>query len=135
MTIDRAPLKRTQSQAKILVAEDHFDSRAAMSALLHALGYQVMEATNGREAVEMATADLPDLVLMDVMMPEMDGFDATRELRNRPHTMHLPIIAVTAMHEAREIALSVGMDDSVSKPVDTRLLVRKIEEWLTRKSA
>ena len=49
--------------------------------------------------------------------------------------MHLPIIAVTAMHEAREIALSVGMDDYVSKPVDTRLLVRKIEEWLTRKSA
>ena len=127
----RSPLTRAAHPARVLIAEDHFDSRTALGELLNALGYEVLEATNGREAVEVAGTQLPDIVLMDMMMPEMDGFEATRVLRGDPRTRTLPIIAVTAMEGARDIALGAGANDFVAKPVDSRLLLSKIEKWLT----
>jgi CheY-like chemotaxis protein len=116
--------------ARILVAEDHLDSRDALRALLEAFGYDVIEAVNGREAVDMAIAQRPDLILMDIMMPELDGFEATRELRRCRETLATPIIAVTAMEGAQELAFQAGANDFVRKPVDIRALLTKVRSWL-----
>jgi CheY-like chemotaxis protein len=114
----------------ILVVEDHQDSRDALRALLEAFGYRVLEASNGREALEVASRHAPDLVLMDIMMPEVDGFEATRELRRKARFKALPIIAVTAMEGARETALKAGVNDFVRKPIDIRTLIAKVRHWL-----
>ena len=115
----------------ILLAEDHLDSRDAMRALLEAHGYRVIEAANGREAVERALEERPDLVLMDIMMPEMDGFEATRVLRSQDRTRRTPIIAVTAMDGAQRLSMQAGADDFIAKPIDTRGLMAKIRNWLS----
>ena len=122
---------RAGDGATILVAEDHLDSRDALRALLEAFGYQVVVAVNGRQAVELALQDGPDLILMDIMMPELDGFEATRELRRHESTAQTPIIAVTAMEGAHELALQAGANDYVRKPVDIRGLVAKVHNWLS----
>jgi len=116
--------------ATILVAEDHLDSRDALRALLEAFGYHVLEAVNGREAVNVALESGPDLILMDIMMPELDGFEATRELRRHDSMSHTPIIAVTAMEGAHQLAIQAGANDYVRKPVDIRGLVAKVHNWL-----
>lgn len=121
-----------RSSARILVAEDHLDSRDALRALLEAFGYSVVIATNGQEAVDLALAEEPDLILMDIMMPVLDGFEATRHLRRQPPTSHIPIIAVTAMEGAQELALHAGADDYVRKPIDIRTLLKKVDALLTR---
>ena len=126
----RGELERSEVTATILLAEDHRDSREAMRALLEAHGYRVIEAANGREAVERALEERPDLVLMDIMMPEMDGFEATRVLRSQEVTRKLPIIAVTAMDGAQRLSQQAGVDDFVAKPIDTRGLMAKIRNWL-----
>jgi CheY-like chemotaxis protein len=122
------------NSATILIAEDHLDSRDAMRALLEAFGYVVTEAVNGREAVDLARSEQPDLILMDMMMPELDGFQATRILREQAGTVAIPIIAVTAMEGARQLALQAGANDFVRKPVDTRTLLTKIRSWLDRQT-
>ena len=115
----------------ILIAEDHFDSREALRALLEAFGYEVIEAMNGHQAVEAARARRPGLILMDVMMPVMDGFEAIRQIRQVPETNQIPIIAVTAMDGARELALHAGADDYVRKPIDIRRLIGLVNGLLT----
>jgi CheY-like chemotaxis protein len=112
--------------ATILVAEDHLDSRDALRALLEAFGYTVLLAANGRQAVDLAIRALPDLILMDIMMPELDGFEATRELRANARTRAIPILAVTAMEGAHQLALQAGADDCMRKPVDLRGLVERV---------
>jgi CheY-like chemotaxis protein len=116
--------------ATILVAEDHLDSRDALRALLEAFGYDVLVAVNGREAVELAIAQQPDLILMDIMMPELDGFEATRTLRRDGRTASTPIIAVTAMEGAQQLAMQAGASDYVRKPIDIRGLIAKVHSWL-----
>jgi CheY-like chemotaxis protein len=118
------------SRCTILVAEDHLDSRDALRALLEAFGYRVLVAVDGRQAVDLAVAEQPDLVLMDIMMPEMDGFEATRALRGDARTANMPIIAVTAMEGAQQLALQAGADDFVRKPVDIKGLVAKVHRYL-----
>jgi len=117
---------------RILVAEDHLDSRDALRALLEAFGYAVLVAGNGKEAIEAALRAAPDLILMDMMMPVMDGFEATRQLRLLRQTSATPIIAVTAMEGAQELALNAGADEYVRKPIDVRLLLSKVRELLQR---
>lgn len=121
---------RPDGGSVILVAEDHLDSRDALRALLEAFGYQVVVAVNGRQAVDLALESGPDLILMDIMMPELDGFEATRELRRHERTAQTPIIAVTAMEGAHQLALQAGANDYVRKPVDIRGLVAKVHNWL-----
>lgn len=116
--------------ARILIVEDHLDSREALSALFNAFGYDVVEASNGREAIVRATADRPALILMDVMMPELDGFDAARAIRRIPGLENVPIIAVTAMEGANELAIQAGMSDYVRKPIDIHGLLAKVSAWL-----
>jgi two-component system, sensor histidine kinase and response regulator len=117
--------------AHILVAEDHDDSRDALRALLEACGYAVRVATNGREAVDEALAATPDLILMDLMMPEMDGLSATRALRNHAGFPAVPILAITAMEGARPAALEAGCNDHIPKPIQVRALLEKIRDWIS----
>jgi CheY-like chemotaxis protein len=119
-----------ESGKRILIVEDHRDSREALSALFEAFGYSVTEACNGREAVEIAQRDYPQLIIMDIMMPELDGFDASRRIRKIPGHERTPIIAVSAMEDAHELALQAGMSDYVRKPVDIRGLLNKVSGWL-----
>lgn len=112
----------------VLIVEDHLDSRDALRALLEAFGYQVLVAANGQEAVDSALKMSPDVILMDIMMPVMDGFEAMRQLRSLRQTARTPIIAVTAMEGAQELALHAGATDCVRKPVDIRALIGKLSE-------
>ncbi|MEN8376520.1 MAG: response regulator [Gemmatimonadota bacterium] len=113
---------------RILVAEDHRDSLEALRLMFEAAGFEVITAENGLQAVAKAQSERPDIILMDMMMPSMDGFTATRTLRDRALTT--PIIAVTAMEGARVRALEAGADDFVPKPIDFRALCRKVKRWL-----
>lgn len=124
------PRADTDSAPLVLIAEDHEDSRDALSTLLAALGYRVAVAGNGREAVERARAATPDLILMDMMMPEVDGFQATRILREDAAFRAVPIVAITAMEGARKSVLEAGCDDLVVKPIDIRAFLERIPSWL-----
>jgi CheY-like chemotaxis protein len=115
---------------KILIVEDHQDSREAFRALFEAFGYDVVEAANGREAIQQAGTERPAIILMDIMMPEVDGFDASRSIRLIAGLEHTPIIALTAMDGAKELALQAGMSDYVRKPVDIHGLLAKVSGWL-----
>ncbi len=116
--------------ATILIAEDHPDSREALGALLEAFGFEVLLAVNGVEAVELARRDRPDLILMDVMMPALDGLEATRLLRASPETRDIPIITLTALDHAREKALDAGANDFLAKPINSGVLFSKVTSWL-----
>lgn len=128
---DSAPPSRPEPEAvaTVLIAEDHEDSRDALRTLLEAFGYRVHVATNGREAVERALATQPDLILMDMMMPEVDGLQATRTLRATPGFRQVPIVAVTAMEGARDQVKAAGCDDIVAKPLDVRLFLERVRVW------
>jgi CheY-like chemotaxis protein len=126
---------RVMGPTKILIVEDHLDSREALSALFQAFGYNVTEAANGREAIAGVLSDRPDLILMDIMMPEVDGFDAARKIRALPGCENLPIIAVTAMEGVQELARQAGMTDYVRKPVDIHGLLAKVSNWLEATAA
>lgn len=127
---DHSNMEPTSGSATILVAEDHFDSREALSGLLEAFGFRVLTAVNGREAVDVAIRYVPDLILMDIMMPELDGFEATRLLRETATTRHIPIIVLTAMEGARQIALQAGANEFVPKPIESRTLLNKIRGFI-----
>ncbi len=120
--------RKQAGRKRILVAEDHRDSLEAMRLMFEAAGFEVITAENGLQAVAKAQSEGPDLILMDMMMPSMDGFTATRTLRERSFDM--PIIAVTAMEGARGRALEAGANDFVPKPIDFRDLFRKVARWL-----
>jgi CheY-like chemotaxis protein len=121
----------TTDGATILIAEDHHDSREALGALLEAFGFKVLLAVDGLQAIELARRDHPDLILMDVMMPALDGLEATRRLRGFPDTRDIPIITLTALDQAREKALDAGANDFLAKPINSRLLFAKVNTWLT----
>jgi CheY-like chemotaxis protein len=120
------PLSRS-----ILVAEDHPDSRDALRTLLEAYGYQVFVAGDGAEAVQRAVEIHPDLILMDLMMPGVDGMEATRRLRSESEFRDVPIVALTAMEGGKDRALAAGFNDFVSKPINLPTFLRKLESWLS----
>lgn len=103
----------------ILLAEDNDANIAALTDYLRAMQYRLLVVKNGREAVEQAKRQRPDLILMDVQMPEMDGLEATQHIRNQPETAHIPIVAMTAqvMPGDRERCLEAGVNDFVGKPI------------------
>jgi CheY-like chemotaxis protein len=116
---------------RILIAEDHPDNREMLTRRLERRGYEVRCAENGAEAVDMAKANLPDLILMDISMPVMSGIEATRMLRRTPDTANVKIVALTAhaMESARRECMEAGCDDFATKPVDFAGLVALIEKY------
>ena len=120
--------------AKILLVEDDDDNRDMLSRRLQRKGYRVVQAADGQEAVEMAVRERPDLILMDVGLPVMDGLEATRRIRARTLTQSTPMIAVTAhaMADDRDRALQAGCDDYHAKPVELPRLVAQMEALLAR---
>ena len=117
---------------RILIAEDHPDNREMLTRRLERRGYEVHCAENGEEAVKMAKACTPDLILMDISMPVMSGIEATRMLRkSSPDVASVKIVALTAhaMESARQECMDAGCDDFATKPVDFNGLVALIEKY------
>jgi CheY-like chemotaxis protein len=113
-----------------LVVEDYADSRYMMARLLEMSGYRVLEASDGREAVAIAERECPDVVLMDLQMPVLDGFTATSLIRRIESTCRVPVIAVSAQSTEDYIsaAMRVGCDHFVAKPVDFDALLGLVRE-------
>ena len=118
---------------KILLVEDNEANRDMLSRRLMRKGYQVVLAVDGQSGVEMAQTQAPDLVLMDMSLPVLDGWEATRRLKAAPATQRVPVIALTAhaMSSDREKALEAGCDDYDTKPVELERLLGKIEALLS----
>ncbi|RLP22140.1 response regulator [Mesorhizobium sp. YM1C-6-2] len=118
--------------ARILLVEDNEMNRDMLSRRLARRGFEMLIAENGQSGVDLTVSERPDLILMDMSLPVMDGWEATRRLKADPNTSTIPIIALTAhaMASDREQALEAGCDDYDSKPVDLTRLVRKIEQLL-----
>ena len=118
---------------KILYVEDNEDNIYMLTRRLGRKGYDVIVATDGATGVEMARSEGPALVLMDLNLPVMDGWEATRRLKAAPETRDIPVIALSAFAMAgdRDRALEAGCDDYVSKPIDFKILYAKIETILS----
>jgi len=117
----------------ILIVEDSELNRRLLEAVLQPHGYQLLFAKDGETGVALARAESPDLILMDVLLPGIDGYEATRQLRSDPATRHLAIVALTASasEEEREQALGAGCDSYISKPIDTRAFPQQIRQILS----
>jgi two-component system, cell cycle response regulator DivK len=120
--------------ATILVVEDNDENWDMLSRRLQRRGYTVIRAADGQEAVELAASERPDLILMDVSLPVMDGLEATRRIRACTETRTIPIIALTAhaMSGDRDRALQAGCDDYHAKPVELPRLLAQMEALLAR---
>lgn len=114
---------------RILLVEDNEMNRDMLSRRLQKRGYEVIIAVDGQLGVEMARSELPDLVLMDMSLPVMDGWEATRTLKASPKTRNIPVIALTAhaMSTDRDRAIEAGCDDYDTKPIELPRLLGKIE--------
>jgi two-component system cell cycle response regulator DivK len=117
---------------KILLVEDNEMNRDMLSRRLQRRGYEVLMATDGQEGVALAQSEAPDLILMDMSLPVMDGWEATRQLKAASETQSIPVIALTAhaMSGDRQKAMEAGCDDYDAKPIDMPRLLAKIEAFL-----
>jgi two-component system cell cycle response regulator DivK len=117
---------------RILVVEDQEDNRRILRDLLKSADYEIMEAENGEEALTAAAKQRPDLILMDIQLPIMDGCEATRRIKADPRLTHVPVIAVTsyALSGDQAKARAAGCDDFVPKPYSPRQLLAKIRQLL-----
>ena len=114
---------------KILYVEDNDDNVYMLKNRLSRAGFAVIVATDGAQGVAMATSEQPDLVLMDLSLPVVDGWEATRQIKANPATQHIPVVAITAnaMTGDKEKAIAAGCDDFDTKPVDMPRLLGKIK--------
>lgn len=121
---------------KILLVEDNEDNRLVYRTILDHFGFQVLEAADGEEGIRRARADGPDLILMDVSIPKIDGWEATRQLKADPTTSMIPIIALTAHALAtdRAKAQEAGCDGYLAKPVEPRKVVEEVRKHLKQRS-
>jgi len=120
----------------ILYIEDNSDNRMLVRRVLEAEGYQVVEAKDGLEGIDLLCSTTPDLVLMDINLPELDGYEVTRRLKQVPSMAKVPVIAMTAnvMRGDREKTLAAGCDGYISKPIDIDLLPDQIAKFLRKKN-
>ena len=123
----------TEYPATILVVEDNPDNMISIKAVLHNQ-YTILEATDGEEGLNMALTEKPDLILLDMSLPKMDGFAVAGKIKEEDKTRHIPVIAMTAkaMRGDREMILAAGCDDYISKPIEPDNVLKKIEEWLQK---
>ena len=118
----------------VLLVEDNEDNRIVYSTILQHFGYRVMEALNGEEGIAKARTEQPDLILMDISIPVIDGWEATQVLKRDPKTRRIPIIALTAhaLASDREKALEVGCDSYLAKPCEPKTVVSEVERFIGR---
>ena len=128
--------RRTDSR-RVLVVDDYPDAREMYSEYLRLSGFEVVEATNGLEAVERAIESLPDLILMDFSLPVIDGWEATRRLKADPRTSGIPVVALTGhdLADGAEGARRAGCDRFVTKPCTPDELVQEVEGVLAERAA
>ena len=121
-------------KTNILIVEDNIDNYELVRFLLQRSGCEALWAHSGREAIEMLKTERPDLILMDLSLPEMDGWTATERIKSDPETKHIPIIALTAhtLPGDRKRALDVGCDGYLSKPVNIELFDETVQDALAR---
>ena len=114
--------------SKILLVEDHPELRDVLQGRMESMGFTTITARNGKEGVDIALAEKPDLIMMNSIMPEMDGWEATRVLRADPQTKDIPILASTALFRPSDLKswIDVGCDDYIIKPFTSDELLRKI---------
>ena len=122
--------------AKILLVEDNELNRDMLSRRLQRRGFDVVNAVNGQEGVEMAHSEAPELILMDISLPVMDGWEAARKIKKSQKTRSTPIIALTAhaMVGDREKSLEAGCDDYDTKPIDFQRLLQKMKTLMEKKT-
>jgi len=125
------------SQQRILVVDDEPDILGVVTYQLSREGFRVSTAVNGRAAIEAATAEVPDLIVLDLMMPELDGYETLRLIRDNPRTSRIPIVLLTARDEDEQKirGLELGADDYVTKPFNARELVLRVQAVLRRTTA
>jgi two-component system cell cycle response regulator DivK len=117
----------------ILIVEDEPRNLKLLRDLLQRFGYEILEAPDGEQGVKIAMEKIPDLILMDIMMPKMDGLEATRIIKADNKTKHIPVIALTsyAMKGDREKTIEAGCDGYIAKPIDIQEVLKTIEHFLT----
>ena len=113
----------------VLLVEDNFDNREIYATMLTVSGFRVVQAANGREGVDLATAEPPDIVLMDISMPVLDGYEALRLIRAHPSTEAVPVVALTAhaLTADRDNILGAGFDGYIAKPAEPRAVLAEVE--------
>lgn len=121
-----------RSGRTIMIVEDYDDTRILLRRVLERLGYRVLEASNGQEAVDIADREHPDLILMDLDLPILDGIAATQRIRKQPEMAKVPIVAVTAypMSYTHVKAFAKGCNEYMAKPIDTTELERLVARYL-----
>lgn len=121
----------------ILLIEDNEDNRIVYSTILRHFGYEVLEALTGEEGIAMAERERPDLILMDVGLPGIDGWEATTRLKRGDATRHIPVVALTAhaLNEHRARAMEVGCDAYLAKPVEPREVLLTVQRFLGARAA
>ena len=124
------------SDTRVLLVEDQEDNRVLARKLLERAGFAVTEAVNGRQALEQAAAIKPDLILLDISLPEVDGLTVARTLRASPDLKHLLVVALTAhaMAGDRAKALEAGCDEFMTKPIDVPTFIPTIRRLLERRA-
>jgi len=127
-------MKTRTERLSVLLVEDYEDNRLMMKHLLELSGYRVLEATNGAQAIKVAMREIPDLILMDLSLPQVDGLSATRQIRAVPALSDVPIVAVSA-HDSADFhaeALASGCNEYVTKPIDFGQLEAVIKSLLAK---
>jgi two-component system, cell cycle response regulator DivK len=122
------------SKGRILIVEDNMDTYELVRFILEKNGYDTFLAVNGRDGVDAARKQMPDLIIMDLAMPEMDGWTATRLLKNNAQTASIPLIVLTAhaLPGDRKRAMDSGCDEYIAKPMDLLELVATVDHWISK---
>jgi two-component system cell cycle response regulator DivK len=125
-----------ENKGTVLYVEDNNENRILIRRVLMADGYTVLEAASAHQAIETLQKSSPDIILMDINMPDMDGYTLTAQIRAMPNFRSIPIIAVTAnvMRGDRERSLEAGCDGYIQKPIDIDILTQQIERYMGRKN-
>jgi two-component system cell cycle response regulator DivK len=120
------------ARTKILIMEDDDDTQGMVRFLLEYKGYEVLVAKDGKQGLELAHQEMPDLILLDLAMPEMDGWLVAQQLKGSPETKSIPVIAVTAytMSSDRRRAMNAGCDGFIGKPMNVPELIAEVEKFL-----
>jgi two-component system cell cycle response regulator DivK len=129
-------MAQPEKQSTILYVEDNSDNRMLVRRILLSENYRLLEASNAFEAIDLLETTIPDLILMDINMPDMDGYALTTKIRSMPGLGRVPILALTAnvMRGDKEKTLEAGCDGYIQKPLDIDQLTREIEKFLARRA-